>query len=212
VVVPEGFGYRRRAPFGVLLALVFVADAVHSAGPYRERLLPAASAAALLAFAALLAWFAWMRRRRAARLGIALLFTPEELLLRGRHGVVSTPWSQLARAEVESRLAWSPFLGSYVVRVLTFTAIDSSQVPFDAAFLGVPPEVVATLAEAYREGLPASEAASADDSTPASQGSGAGGGNSGTLATAATASSSTLPSRDSEKRAADAALGRTNET
>jgi hypothetical protein len=81
VVVPEGFGYRLRAPYGVLLALLFVGDALRTAGVHRERLLPAAVAAALLALTALLGWFAWMRKRRAARLGIALLLTPEELLV-----------------------------------------------------------------------------------------------------------------------------------
>ena len=169
VVVPEGTGYRLRAPYGVLLALLFVADAVYSAGPLRPRLLPAAGAAALIAVGALLGWFAWMRKRRATRLGIALLLTPEELLIRGSHGVVSLPWTQLARAEVQSRLAWSPFVGSYSVRVLRLEGVDGSSVPFDSAFLGVPAEVVAALVEAYREGkvspasmggAPASSAAS----------------------------------------------------
>lgn len=204
VVVPEGFGYRRRAPFGTLLALVFVADAVHSAGPYRERLIPAAGAAALLACSALVLWFAWMRRRRAARLGIALLLTPEELLVRGRHGVVSVPWTQLTRSEVRARLAWSPFIGAYTVRVLWFSAADGSETPFDGAFVGVPPEVVASLAEAYREGRVGD--ASDEGGTPPSHGSGAGGGSSATLGTTASPTSATDPSRSIENPRADSAL------
>jgi hypothetical protein len=164
VPVPEGFGYRLRAPYGVLLALVFVADAVAHAGVLRTRLLPAAAASALLAPCALAVWFTWMRKRRKVRLGMAMLLTPEELLVRGPHGAVSLPWTQLASAEVVTRQAWSPFVGRYLIRSLWFTAQDGITMQFDGAFLGVPPEVVAALAEAHRTG------------TLASQGSGGGGG------------------------------------
>jgi hypothetical protein len=165
VAVPEGTGYRLRAPYGVVLALVFVVDAVLHAGP---RLLPAASASALLAPLALGLWFAWMRRRRKVRLGMALLLTPEELLVRGPHGAVSLPWTQLASVEVAVRQAWSPFVGRYLVRSLWFQALDGTTMQFDGAFLGWPAEVIAAQAEAYRTG------------TLASQGSGGGGGISGT--------------------------------
>jgi hypothetical protein len=189
VPVREGFGYRLRAPYGVLLALVFVADAVLSAGALRARMLPAALLAALLAPGALLVWFVWMRRRRAVRLGIALLLTPEELLVRGKQGVVSVPWAQLASAEVVARLAWSPLVGSYLVRTLWFLTQDGMQMPFDGGFLAAPAEVVAALANAYRTGvlstgLPASGS---------SHGSGVGGGISGTLATTTTADTTTSP-------------------
>ena len=65
VVVPEGRGYLRRAPYGGLLALVFVADALRVAGPERTRLAPPALLAALLVVVTLAAWFAWTKRRRA---------------------------------------------------------------------------------------------------------------------------------------------------
>lgn len=207
LVVPEGRGYRLRAPYGVLLALVFVVDALRVAGPYRARLLPAAAAALLLALAALAGWFAWMRRRRAARLGIALVFTPEELVLRGRHGALSLPWSQLARAEVVTRLGWSPFVGAFAERVLWLRALDGTEVPFDGAFLGVPAEVAAALAEAYREGRALGSAAD----VPASHGSGAGGGSSATLGTTSTDTSATRPSADSATRGGDDAE-RSNES
>ncbi|MET0283224.1 MAG: hypothetical protein ABW352_02090 [Polyangiales bacterium] len=159
VAVPEGHGYRLRAPFGVMLALVFVIDAVLHAGP---KLYPAATAAALLAPATLAVWFAWMRKRRAVRLGMAMLLTQEELLVRGPHGAVSLPWTQLASVEVALRQAWSPFVGRYLIRSLWFHALDGTTMQFDGAFLGWPPEVIAAMAEAYRSGT--------------SQGSGGGGG------------------------------------
>ncbi|HEY6877135.1 MAG TPA: hypothetical protein VI299_03910 [Polyangiales bacterium] len=164
VPVPEGVGYRLRAPYGVLLALLFVIDAVRVAGP---RLYPAAFASALLGPCALLGWFMWMRRRRATRLGMAMLLTPEELLVRGPHGAVSLPWPQLASVEVVARQAWSPFVGRFLVRSLWFHARDGTTMLFDAAFLGWPPEIIAAQAEGYRTGR------------LASQGSGAGGGISG---------------------------------
>ncbi len=176
VAVPEGHGYRLRAPYGVVLALVFVIDAVLHAGP---RLYPAASAAALLAPVTLGIWFLWMRRRRAVRLGMALLLTPEELLVRGPYGAVSLPWTQLASVEVVARQAWSPFVGRYLVRSLWFHALDGTTMQFDGAFLGWPPEVIAAQAEGYRAG------------TLASQGSGAGGGISGTAGTITNARSET---------------------
>jgi hypothetical protein len=176
VAVPEGRGYLLRAPYGVLLALVFVIDAVLHAGP---KLYPAASAAAMLAPLTLGAWFAWMRKRRAVRLGTAMLLTPEELLVRGPHGAVSLPWTQLASVEVALRQAWSPFVGRYLVRSLWFHALDGTTMQFDGAFLGWPPEVIAAQAEAYRSG------------TLASQGSGGGGGISGTDGTTTSARTDT---------------------
>jgi hypothetical protein len=219
VRVPEGSGYRLRAPYGVLLALVFVLDAVLGAGPLRARIWPTALLGVALALAALFGWFYWMRSRRAVRLGMAMLLTPEELLLRGKHGALSVPWTQLAGAEVTVKLAWSPLVGSYLVRVLWFATLDGARMPFDGSFLGVPPEVVAQLAEAYRAGalldVPEDESrVSTPGDTPASdsQGSGGGGGISGSEGSTVMPSSATSPSREIEKRSADPALGRSNES
>ena len=217
VRVPEGAGYRLRAPFGVLLALVFVIDAVLGAGPLRARIWPTALLAIALAVGALFGWFFWMRTRRALRLGMAMLLTPEELLLRGKHGALSVPWTQLAGAEVSAKLAWSPLVGSYLVRVLWFATLDGARMPFDGAFLGVPPEVVAQLAEAYRAGWLAEVgvgSATTEGGVPASdsQGSGGGGGISGSDGSTVTPSSDTSPSRAIENRSADEPLGRSNES
>ncbi|MET0339691.1 MAG: hypothetical protein ABW252_01750 [Polyangiales bacterium] len=186
VVVPEGRGYLRRAPYGGLLALVFVADALHMAGDERARLLSPALLAALLVVGTLVAWFAWVRRRRAVRLGIAMVLTPSELLVRGSHGVVALGHRELTAVEVSTKLAWSPFGGSYAVRVLWLEARDGTRMRFDEDFLGVPASVLARLIDAYR-----ADASSDDDGAPASQGSGAGGGISPRDGTTATATTST---------------------
>lgn len=202
LAVPEGTGYRLRAPYGVLLALVFIADALLRAGALRERIWPAALLAGALAPCALFTWFGWVRRRRRARLGIALLLAPEELLVRGSHGVLSIPWSQLAGVEVRTSLSWSPFVGSYVVRVLALDTREGASIPFDGAFLGVPPEVLACVLEGYRAGMLAS----------ASQGSGGGGGSSGIEGETASATSETGPSRSIDSGAATDVCGRSSET
>jgi hypothetical protein len=150
LAIPEGFGYRLRAPYGVLLGCLFAGDALLHAGPMARQLWPGVSAACLLALGFLGAWFLWMGGRRKSRLGIAMALTREELLLRGKGGVVGIPWGQLAQVAVDARLTWSPFFGSYPVRVLVLTATDGARVPFDGGFLGLAPDVVRVLCEAYR--------------------------------------------------------------
>ena len=150
LVVPEGTGYRARAPYTALLGLVFALDALRVAGPLRARLIPALFAAVVLSLGFLAGWFLWMRRRRSTRLGIAMLLTPEELLVRGAHGVVSVPWPQLASVRVRSGLAWSPFVGSFAVRGLDLETVEGTRLTFDAGFLGVPIEPLCALLEAYR--------------------------------------------------------------
>lgn len=150
VSVPEGRGYLLRAPYGVLLGCAFAADALRAAGPLAPRLMPGVIAACLLALAFLGGWLLWMQRREKSRLGIAMALTREEMLLRGKAGTVSIPWGQLLDVEVYTRLAWSPFFGSYPVQQLLLHTTDGAQTVFDAGFLGVAPEVVAVLCESYR--------------------------------------------------------------
>ena len=191
IPVPEGFGYRARAPYGVLLAALFVAGALLDAGKLRAGLLPIGLAAAALAPLALAIWFLWMRKRRAARLGMAFLLTPEELLIRGKRGVVSVPWTQLQGAELDERLSWSPWVGSFLVQTLWFYVSDGTRMAFDAGFLGVPPELISTLANGYRSG---------GFSLPASQGSGGGGGISASAGDTTTAITDASPSEANATR------------
>lgn len=151
-VIPEGHGYRRRGPYGVLLGLVFALDALLSAPQQRAILLQPVLLSCLLALGMPAIWLWLMKRKAKARLGIAMLLTREELLVRGKHGVVSVPWSQLGDVEVRLRDAWSPFVGTYTTRTLLIATQDGSVMTFDAGFLGVPAEVVARLCAAYRSG------------------------------------------------------------
>jgi hypothetical protein len=152
VCVPEGVGYRLRAPFAALLGIAFALDALWTAGPMRARILGPALLSCLLALALFAGWFVWMGRRRATRLGIAMLITPGELLVRGHNGVIGVPWVQLSSVQVVARLSWSPFVGSFAVRTLVITTTHGEVLSFDGGFLGVAPEVLAALLEAYRAG------------------------------------------------------------
>jgi hypothetical protein len=168
IVVPEGFGYRLRAPYAALLGGVFSLDTVISAGPLRARVLPVALFASVLAVLFVGAWFLWMRRRRAVRLGIALVITPEEVLARGPAGVVGVPWGQLASAQVLLRLAWSPFFGSFAARSLLLTTPSGERLTFDAGFLGVPADVLAAWLDerrSARAGAPAEQGADAQSAS-----------------------------------------------
>jgi hypothetical protein len=153
VAVPEGFGYRKRAPYAALLGVAFALDALWAAGPLRTKIVSPALFSCVLAIVLFLGWFVWMGRRRASRLGIAMVITPEELLVRGQGGVMGVPWSQLASAQVHSRMAWSPFWGSFAVRTLVISTTHGETLSFDAGFLGVPPEVLAVVLESYRPQL-----------------------------------------------------------
>jgi hypothetical protein len=152
VVVPEGRGYLLRAPYAALLALAFALDIARTAGAQRAELTGPLWVACLLALSLLGGWFLWMGRRRATRLGIGMLLTAEELLVRGPKGVLSVPWPQLSEVSVQTVARWSPFVGSYPARTLLLTTREEQRMLFDASFLGVPLDVLAVLCRAYRTG------------------------------------------------------------
>ncbi len=152
LVIPEGNGYLLRAPYTALLGVVFAIDVFLSAGPSRALIAGPVSLAGALSLFALLAWFGWIARRRRSRRGIGMLFTRAELLLRGQHGVVAVPWSQLQDAELKLTARWSPFVGAYPARTLVLSTNTGERMVFDRAFLGVPLEVIAVLCGYYRQG------------------------------------------------------------
>jgi hypothetical protein len=145
VVIPEGRGYLLRAPYTALLGMCFALDVFFSAGTSRLLIATPVVAACALSIAVLVAWFAWITRKRKSRRGIGMLLTRAELLLRGPHGVVAVPWAQLASTELRVSARWSPFVGSYAVRVLTLGTNTGERMIFDQSFLGVPLEVVEVL-------------------------------------------------------------------
>jgi hypothetical protein len=165
IIIPEGRSYLWRGPYASLLGIPFALDAMFAAeragGSLRSAGLLACALAVLVPVS-----YVWLARRRSrSRLGIAMLLAREELVVRGPRGAFSLPWNQLEQAEVRVRDVWSPFVGSYPARQLVVQGRDGTTIPFDGGFLGVPPEVVATLCRAYARGAfePASEQADGPD-------------------------------------------------
>lgn len=152
-VIPEGHCYLLRAPFTSLLGIVFALDVLRTAGGLRAQIVQPVLAASVLCVVLIAGWLLWMRRRRATRLGLGMLLTPEELLVRGRGGVVAVPWAQLKEVEVGLRPRWSPFVGPYATRLLTLITQEQQQMIFDQSFLGAPVSVIAVLCKSYREAL-----------------------------------------------------------
>lgn len=166
VVIPEGRGYLLRAPYTALLGVSFALDMYVSAGASRAAIALPVLGAAALSLLALAVWFAWMARRRQSRKGIGMLFTRDELLLRGPHGVVAIPWGQLADTELKLVSRWSPFTGAYASRTLTLTTNTGERMLFDQGFLGVPLESLDALLRAYREPAPSAASESAAEAMP----------------------------------------------
>lgn len=149
--IPDGGGYLLRAPYTALLGLVFALDVLRTAGPMRAQIVQPVLAAAALCVALIVGWLLWMQRRRATRLGLGMLLTPDELLLRGKAGVVAVPWPQLVQVEVGVRPRWSPFVGPYAARTLTLTTQEQQHMLFDQSFLGTSVEAIALLCKSYRD-------------------------------------------------------------
>lgn len=152
-VVPHGTGWLRRGPYATILLGVAVLDGF-------LRLPPAARTAvgalaplviALCLVISPLAWIVLMRRVVAAQRGIALAFTPTEMLTRTRAGVQRIPWSHVVRLEVTSRAVWSILHGAERARTLIVYRKNDEALAFSEAFLGMPAEVALAHGEAYRK-------------------------------------------------------------
>ena len=150
VVIPEGHGYLLRAPYTALLGVVFAVDVLRTAGTMRAQIVQPVLLAAGLCLVMIVGWLSWMRRRRATRLGLGMLLANDELLVRGKAGVVAVPWPQVNQVEVSTKPRWSPFVGPYATRLLTVSTQEQQQMMFDQSFLGAPASVVAVLCNHFR--------------------------------------------------------------
>ena len=159
LVVRHGEGWLRRGPWAtVLLGIAIVEGFARASAEERDALgfaVVAAAAAALVMTPLVWAW--WMRRSIAPRLGLAMVLTPGELLMRTGSGVLRVRWPNLQRMSIDSRGRLSPIEGWAIHRALVIKRKDGPPINYDEAFLGVPAEVALTLCDAFASGalLPA---------------------------------------------------------
>jgi hypothetical protein len=152
--IPHGSSWVLRGPYAsVLLGLAVLEGFIRLPQENREA---AGSTMPLVLVGALIvvpvAWFLFTRAHIKPRLGLALILTPAELLMRLRSGVMRVAWGQLAGAELDARAAWSILLGAHEARALVLRRKNAAEIRYHESFLGVPVEVVASLCEAYRKG------------------------------------------------------------
>lgn len=154
VAIRHGHAWLQRGPYGTVLLGVVILE-----GFLR---LPA-TAWAQLGFAGPLllstcllvvplVWIAMTRRHVRPRLGLALVVTPAEVLMRTREGVLRVPFRSLSRVTIEARTSWSILEGQHTTHRLVFHRTNAEEIRYDEAFLGQPAPVVQGLCEAYLRG------------------------------------------------------------
>lgn len=162
VVIRHGSAYLRRGPYAtVLLGLAVLTDWAMLPPEARvggNMLAPAVMGFSLLAVPAL--WFTAMKRDLKPRKGIALVLTPDEMLMRTRAGVHRVVWREVTKLEITSRRAWSVLLGTHPQRTLVIRrrasktgSSEDNTISYVEEFLGEPAEVVVALCEGYRKGV-----------------------------------------------------------
>lgn len=153
-VIRHGGAWRKRGPYATVLLGIAVVEGLLRMGPHAwEQMGVAVPLAIVLALVAVpLVWTVLTRRAIAPRKGVALVITPAEMLMRTRAGVHRVTWKNLGRMRIESKPAWTILEGYRPARTLVFEPKEGATIRYDEAFLGVPAEVVVSLAEAYRKG------------------------------------------------------------
>lgn len=154
LVVHHGEGWLRRGPWAtVLLGIAIVEGFARASAEDRATLgIPVVVIAGAALVMTPLVW-AWLTRRSIApRLGLAMVLTPAELLLRTRGGVLRVRWPNLQRMSIDTRGRLSPIEGWAIHRALVIKRKDGPPITYDEAFLGVPAEVALTLCDAHASG------------------------------------------------------------
>jgi hypothetical protein len=153
-VIRHGWAWLVRGPWATMLLAIAVLESFARAEPTaRAALGPAFAGAVILALiTSPHVWVLMTRRSIAPRLGLAMVLTPAELLMRTGRGVLRTRWSDLQRATIDVRGHVSAIEGWAVHRAVVFKRRDGGPITFDEAFLGVPAEVAVALCEAFVRG------------------------------------------------------------
>jgi len=156
IALRHGRGWWLRVPQAALLLGLAIFDGFLRIPPAAQTIIaPVALPAALLGAVLIpLIWLGLAGRQVRARKGLSLVFTPENLLLRTRSGVISMAWDRIRRVRITGVRTWSLFTGSTIRRVLVIDrdGEDAGPVRYEELFLGVPGEVIQILVDAYARG------------------------------------------------------------
>jgi hypothetical protein len=153
-VIMHGDGWIRRGPWATVLLGVAIVLAFARASPVEQAAIGGATVLTA-SFALLMVPLAWVwaqRRSMAPQLGMAMVATPAELLMRTAGGVLRVKWPAFQRASIDVRGRFSTIEGWAPQRSLVIKRKDGAPITYDEAFLGVPAEVALALAEAYASG------------------------------------------------------------
>lgn len=167
IVIRHGDGWMRRGPWATVLLGVAILEGFARAPAAQQEALgaPFVGAAALALVLVPLIWLFTTRRSIAPRLGLAMVLTPAELLMRAKGGVLRVRWPSLQRLSIDVRGRLSVIEGWALHRALVIKRKDGAPITYDEAFLGVPAEVALTLCDAYASGalLPREAASSSGE-------------------------------------------------
>jgi hypothetical protein len=153
VVIRHGSAWMKRGPYASMLLGVAVLDGFVRLPTQAQQAIN--TVPALLLAAALVivpaAWYLFTRVSLRSRKGLALVLSPQDLLSRGRGGVLRAAWSSVSRVEVQARSTWSLLQGAHTTRTLIIHRQREASVQCAESFMDTPIEVTAALCDAYRK-------------------------------------------------------------
>lgn len=154
IVIRHGRGWMRRGPWATVLLGVAILEGFARSSPAEQAAIgPVSIFAASIALVMVpLVWILWQRRSMAPQLGLAMVLTSAELLMRTRGGVLRVRWPNLQRLTIDSRGRFSIIEGWALRRSLVIKRKEGLPITYDEAFLGVPAEVALELFEAHARG------------------------------------------------------------
>ncbi|HET8935901.1 MAG TPA: hypothetical protein VFN67_20780 [Polyangiales bacterium] len=160
VVIRHGNTWMKRGPYASMLLGVAVLDGFIRLPTQAQRSINPVPALLLAAALVIVpgAWYLFTRATLRARNGLALVLSPQDVLSRGRGGVLRAGWSSVSRVEVYARSSWSLLQGGYTSRTLIVHRQREASVQCAETFMDTPIEVVAALCDAYRKQAPKNEA------------------------------------------------------
>ncbi|MDQ3031099.1 MAG: hypothetical protein M3Y87_01685, partial [Myxococcota bacterium] len=163
VVIRHGEGWMRRGPWATVLLGVAILEGFARASSEEQDALgaPVVGAAGIALVMVPMIWIFVTRRSIAPRMGVAMVLTSAELLMRAKGGVLRVRWPNLQRLSIDVRGRPSAIEGWAIQRALVIKRKDGAPITYDEAYLGVPAEVALTLCDAYASGalLPPAEIA-----------------------------------------------------